>query len=473
MGSIPAFGGCGRGATLPKTMRNDERRVVISGLGLVCPMGIGLDATWAALAAGRGAVRKLAAFAVDGLPGDAGAEVAGFDPKSLAVPKHKKPLAKSLHKMARDIQFAVAAAEMAMFDAGLADGGVEPTRIGVDLGAGLISTELDELAPGINVASRPDGQFDYRLFGRLGIPEIPPLWLLKYLPNMAACHISILWDCQGPSNSITEAEAASLVAIGEATRIIASGRADVMVSGGSDSKIHPLSLVRMMLTGQMARWDGDPAGTCRPFDADRSGWVAGEGAGILILEEREHALKRGARIYGEILGFGSGCDANPGGGIDGRGTGLEVAMLAALRDAGLEPAAIGHVNAHGAATIASDAAEAAALGRIFGRETPITALKGFFGNSVSGCGAIELIASLLGINRGLIPHTLNCDRPAFDLDFVRDRPRATDNPVFLSVNVTRHGQAAAIVVRGERAGPPPDSRGADIRAEIAVPTAKG
>ena len=454
-------------------MRNDERRVVISGLGLLCPLGIGLDATWAALAEGRGAVRKLAAFAVDGLPGNAAAEVAAFDPKAIAVPKHKKPLAKTLRLMARDIQLAVIAAEMAMSDAGLADGGVDPTRIGVDLGAGLISTELDELAPGINVASQPDGRFDYRLFGRVGIPEIPPLWLLKYLPNMAACHISILWDCQGPSNSITEAEAASNVAIGEATRIIASGRADVMITGGADSKIHPLSLIRMSLLGQMSRWEGPASQACRPFDEARSGWVAGEGAGILILEEREHALRRGARIYGEVLGFGSGCDANPRGGIDGRGTGLEVAMRAALRDAELEPSAIGHVNAHGAATVVSDAAEAAALGRVFGRATPITALKGFLGNSVSGCGAIELIASLMGVNRGLIPHTLNCDRPAFDLDFVRDRPRPTDNPVFLSANVTRHGQAAAIVVRGERVAPLPEARGEDVRAVIAELASKG
>ena len=143
---------------------------------------------------------------------------------------------------------------------------------------------------------------------------IPPIWLLKYLPNMLACHISILLDCQGPSNTITEAEAASNLAIGEAARIIAKGRADVMISGGADSKIHPLSLVRMSLLDQMSRWQGDPSQACRPFDSGRDGWVAGEGAGILILEEREHALAAGRRIYGEILGFGSGCDANPAAG---------------------------------------------------------------------------------------------------------------------------------------------------------------
>ncbi len=433
-------------------MRNDERRVVITGLGLISPLGIGTSPNWDALAEGRGGIKKLQAFPVEGLPNDVGAEAPHFDPKSLAVPKHRKPLAKSLRVMARDIQLAVVAAEMAFADAGLVDGGVDPTRLGVDLGAGLISTELDELTPAINRATRPDGSFDFDTYGREGIPEIPPLWLLKYLPNMAACHISILWDCQGPSNSITQAEAASNVAIGEATRIIAKGRADVMVSGGSDSKIHPLSMVRATLVHQMSSWKGDPSAACRPFDRQRSGWVPGEGAGILILEDREHALGRGAKIHGEILGYGSSCDARAGGGIDPEGSGIENSIRAALRDAGLNPSEIGHVNAHGAATLAMDAAEARALRRVFGDSVPITAMKGYFGNSVSGCGAIELIASLLGVNQGTIPKILNCDEPdpEFALDFVTGQARSSTNPTFVSVNLTRHGQAAAVVVRGNK-----------------------
>ncbi len=431
-------------------MRNDERRVVITGIGLICPLGIGLEPTWAALSEGRGAVKRIQSFPVDGLPCEAGAEALGFDPRALAVPKHRKPLQKSLKYMARDIQLAVAAAEMAISDAGLAEGGVDPTRIGVDLGAGLISTELDELAPAINLATHPDGSFDFAVYGREGLPLIPPIWLLKYLPNMLACHISILWDCQGPSNSITEAEAASNVAMGEAFRIIAKGRADVMISGGADSKIHPLSLVRMSLLDQMSRWEGDLSAACRPFDRRRSGWVPGEGAGILILEEREHAIARGARIYGEILGYGSGCDARPGGGLDPEGVGTEVALRAALKDAGIEPSQVGHVNAHGAATVASDSAEARALNRVFGEEVPVTAMKGALGNLVSGCGAVELIGSLLAANRGLIPAIVNCDDPdpEFRLDLVTGSARPTHNPIFVNTNLTRHGQAAALVVKG-------------------------
>jgi 3-oxoacyl-[acyl-carrier-protein] synthase II len=432
-------------------MLSSERRVVITGLGLISPLGIGLEPFWSALDAGRGAVRKLESFAVAGLPGDAAAEIFGFDPKTLAIPKHKKPLTKSLKYMARDIQLAVGAAELAVADAGLADGGVDPTRIGIDLGAGLISSDLDELAPAINIATRPDGTFDFATYGREGIPTITPIWLLKYLPNMLACHISILCDCQGPSNSITEADAASNLAIGEAFRIIARGRADVMITGGADSKIHPLSLVRMSLLDQMARTDGDRAAACRPFDRRRNGWVPGEGAGILILEEREHALARGARIYGEVLGFGSGCDANPAGGLDPNGRGTEVAIRAALKDADVAPADVGHVNAHGAGTVASDLAEARALRRIFGEEgVPVVGLKGALGNAVSGCGAIELIGSLLGVNAGKIPRTLNCDEldPELGLNVVRGGSRTTENTVFVNTNLTRHGQAAALVVQG-------------------------
>ena len=440
-------------------MVRSERRVVITGLGLISPIGIGPDAYWSALVAGRSGVDHIKAFPVENLPTDVGGEVRDFDsdtwPKVYGLPDHRKAIKKNMKYMARDIQLAVAAAELAIADAGLANGGVDPTRLGVDLGAGLISTELDELAPAINQASKASGEFDYRTWGADGIPLIQPTWLLKYLPNMLACHISILLDCQGPSNTITQAEAASNLAVGEACRIIARGRADVMVSGGADSKIHPLSVVRMSLQNLMSHWKGDPSKACRPFDVHRDGGVPGEGAGILILEEREHARARGARIYGEILGFGSGCDARAGGGIDPQGAGTEVALRAALRDAGLEPREIGHVNAHGAATHISDLAEARAFHRVFGDDSPVpvTALKGYMGNLVSGCGAVELIASLLGVNRAAIPPTLNCDEPDPEcaLDIVRGAPRPVSNPIFLKTNLTRHGQAAALVIRGNPA----------------------
>ena len=249
-------------------MLRTERRVVITGLGLVSPLGIGTEPTWTALAGSRGAVRKIGAFAVEGLPNDVGGEVPGLDDdkamKAMALPRLRKEIGKKFKYMARDIQLSVTAAQLAFLDAGVEGAGVDPTRIGVDGGAGLISTELDELAPAIDAGFQNNGSFNYAAYAREGIGMITPIWLLKYLPNMLACHISILLDCQGPSNTITEAEAASNVAIGEAYRIIAKGRADVMITGGADSKIHPLSLVRMSLLDLMSRWKGEPSEACRP-----------------------------------------------------------------------------------------------------------------------------------------------------------------------------------------------------------------
>jgi 3-oxoacyl-[acyl-carrier-protein] synthase II len=433
-------------------MLGSERRVVITGLGLVTSLGDSPDRVWASLAEGKGMVRPLEAFRIAGLPTDVGAEIKDFDLyKNYTLPKYRAVVRKSRKYMARDIQLAVAAAQAAVQDAGLVDGGVDPTRIGIDLGAGLISSELDEIAPAIQNATVNGEPFDFQLWGRESIRAIEPIWLLKYLPNMLACHISILIDCQGPSNTITEADASSNLAIAEAARVIARGRADVMITGGADSKIHPLSVVRMALFENMSRWKGEPSQACRPFDRRRDGWVPGEGAGILILEEEQHARNRGARIYGEILGGGSGCDAMPAGGLDPEGSGTEVAVTAALEEAGVSPSEIGHVNAHGAATRIADVAEGRAFGRVFGpRGVPVTALKGYMGNLASGCGAVELICSLIGVNHGRIPAVLNCDQPdpEIDLDLVLKLPRQSRNSLFLNTNLTPNGQAAALVVRG-------------------------
>lgn len=433
-------------------MLGSERRVVITGLGFVTPLGDSPDRIWERIASGQGALGRVEAFPVSGLPNDIVAEIRDFDfLKGYALPKFRKALGKSRKYMARDIQLAVAAAQRAMSDAGLVDGGVDPTRIGIDLGAGLISTDLDELAPAISMASSNTGQFEFPVWGREGIGVIEPIWLLKYLPNMLACHISILMDCQGPSNSITEADASSNLAVAEAARIIARGKADVMVTGGADSKIHPLSMTRMALYDTMSRWDGEPSGGLRPFDARRDGTLPGEGAGILILEELGHALRRGATIHGEILGAGSGCDAVPTGGQDPDGAGTEIAVRSALREAGIKAEEVGHVNAHAAGFRVGDLAEARAFARVFGkRAVPVTGLKGYLGNIASGAGAVELIASLVGANRGLIPPTLNCDDldPACEIDVVTGSPRPAASPIFVNTNVTINGQAAAVVVKG-------------------------
>ncbi len=280
---------------------------------------------------------------------------------------------------------------------------------------------------------------------------IEPIWLLKYLPNMLACHISILIDCQGPSNTITEADASSNLAIAEAARIIARGRADIMITGGADSKIHPLSVVRMALFENMSRWKGEPSGACRPFDRRRDGWVPGEGAGILILEEEQHARQRGARSTARSWAVAPDATPCPPAGSIPTGAAPRLPSPPALEEAGLKPADVGHVSAHGSATKVSDLAEARAIKRIFGpRGIPVTALKGYMGNLVSGAGAVELICSLIAVNRGRIPAVLNCDHPEpeIELDLVLKTPRESRCPVFVNTSLTPHGQAAVVVVRG-------------------------
>ncbi len=296
-------------------MLGSERRVAITGLGLVTPLGRGPASTWAAISEGRGMVRPLEAFRIAGIPNDVGAEILDFDLKKYSLPRYWNALRKTKKYLARDIQLAVAAAQLAVVDAGLEDRGVDPTRIGIDLGAGLISSELDELAPAVAHACAAGDKFDFQVWGRESIEMMEPIWLLKYLPNMLACHISILMDCQGPSNTITEADASSNLAIAEAARIIARGRADVMITGGADSKIHPLSLVRMALFETMSHWKGDPSQACRPFDRHRDGWVPGEGAGIVILEEWSHAQNRGARSWARYWELALAATPCPGGAL--------------------------------------------------------------------------------------------------------------------------------------------------------------
>jgi 3-oxoacyl-[acyl-carrier-protein] synthase II len=276
--------------------------------------------------------------------------------------------------------------------------------------------------------------------------------MLKYLPNMPACHISILYDLQGPNNSITQAEAASTLAIGEAYRIISRGAADLMLAGGCDSKLHPLLMIRLGLLQISSRRNDTPEQACRPFDADRDGMVPAEGAGIVVLEALEHAQRRGAKMYAELLGFGSGCDAASSDRTQEEGVGLKIAIQAALRDAALLPSDIGYYNAHGVSTRDGDRNEAQALRAAIGDqalEIPVSAHKSNMGNTVAACGAIEIVAGALALQHGVIPPTINYAQPDPDcpLSIVAGSPRELKKAAFLSANVTRLGQAAALVAR--------------------------
>jgi 3-oxoacyl-[acyl-carrier-protein] synthase II len=272
---------------------------------------------------------------------------------------------------------------------------------------------------------------------------IPPLWMLKYLPNLLACHVSILHNAQGPSNSITETDVASLLALGEAYRIIGRNGADLFLAGGADTKMAPMAMVRQCLFGALSRRNHEPEKACRPFDRDRDGGVVGEGAGVLIVEELEHARRRGARIYGEVAGFGAAFDRGQ------TGKGLVQAMHAALGDAGITPDDIDHVNAHAQGSIANDPWEARAIHEVFGkRRVPVFAPKSYFGNLGAGGNTSELAASVLALTHGQVPQTLNYQTPdpACPVNVNRE-PFPVSKPYMLKLGMTDMGQCAAVVCR--------------------------
>lgn len=421
-------------------MNPGKRRTVVTGVGVVTPLGTGNETFWQALAAGKSGVMPLAAFAVDGLPFQIGAEVRDFDPKNFVKQR------KSLKVMARDIQLAVGAAQLVVEDSGLDVERVDPTRFGVNCGAGLIATDLDELGGPIDHSVNGTRKFDLKKWGAEGMERLFPLWMLKYLPNMPACHISITYNAQGPNNSITAGDASATLAMGEAFRVIARGGADLFITGGADSKIHPLSIVRLALLKRLSRRNDDPARASRPFDSERDGLVAGEGAGLVVFEELEHARGRGARIYGEVVGFGASCQPRH------PEKAIESAARRALADAGLVPADLGHVIASGTSCVDEDRREAIALAAILGDRAatiPVVAYKSYFGQLAAASGAVELIASLLAMKHGQLPPTLNfsrMDAGAPPLRIARDTTEFPSKP-FLTYDLSQSGQCAALIVR--------------------------
>jgi 3-oxoacyl-[acyl-carrier-protein] synthase II len=268
--------------------------------------------------------------------------------------------------------------------------------------------------------------------------------MLKYLPNMLACHVSIFHDAQGPNNTITESDAASLLALGEAHRILQRDAADFFLVGGAESKINPLSMVRQCLFEPLSQRNDAPEKACRPFDKQRDGLVLGEGGAVLAIEDLEHAKKRGARIYAELAGFGAAFDAKRSGG------GIARAARAAMKEAGIGSDDIDHINAHGLGSIDSDAWEARGLHEVFGAgKTPLFAAKAAIGNLGAGGGLSELAVSVLALHHGRLPGTLNHEEadPACPVTVHTGAPRPVQKPYALKVGFTQMGQCAAAVVR--------------------------
>jgi 3-oxoacyl-[acyl-carrier-protein] synthase II len=415
-----------------------KREIVITGVGVVSPIGIGSEAFWTALADGRSGVRLLDLFRTSDLPVPFGAVVDDFDPKQYVRPR------KSLKVMSRDIQLGFAAADLACAQAGLHDRPIDPDRLGIVFGADLIHCELSEL---VNVyrGCIVDGKFEFKHFGQRAMAEMYPLWMLKYLPNMPACHIGIAQDARGPNNSLTLGDVSSLSAVTEAMRVLERGQADAMIAGGTGSRIHPASWVRDPILNLSHR-SHDPAAASRPFDAQRDGTVNGEGAAAFLLETRPHAQARGATILARILGAAGTFEPCRNGEVL-RGRGIRQAISGALRDAGLLAGDVGHVNANGSSTILDDRIEAQAI-RDTLADVPVTAPKSFFGNLGAGTGAVEMAVSVLALQKGYVPPTLNYQYPDphCPVNVIHRQSLRINAPTALVLNHTNRGQAVAVVL---------------------------
>lgn len=418
------------------------RDVVITGLGVVCPLGVGADAYWQGLLAGQSGVERLPELPETDLPFRYVSRVKDFDAKQFVQPR------KTIKVMCQAIQSAYAASVMAMQHSGLAKESVSPDRFGVVLGSEMLYGELDEVLSvyrhGSPLTAEPLEHWSEAAF-----KELYPLWMLKYLPNMAACHISIAQDARGPNNSIVSGGASSLLAVMEAASAIRRGHADAMLAGGSGA-ISGFSCLAFRGWEHLSKWRGPPAQASRPFDRQRSGIVPGEGAGMLLLESRELAERRGAAILGRLAGWASAFEPPGGHSLHRTGRAIVQVIERSLAASGLAPGEIGHVNAHGEGSIHQDRAEAQAIHQTLG-DVPVTALKSYFGDLGAGSGAVELIGTVLALGQGRVPPTLNFDEPDPEcpVNVVQKSPLMTTNPTALALNQSYTGQSAAVVVARE------------------------
>ena len=427
-----------------------HQRVVITGMGLISPLGLTLDSFWKSLSEGKSGVSACAHE--DGLPIPYAAFASEFDGEISGFgeidPQLKKTIRKGLKLMSREIQMCVAATQRALLDADIAPGQLAPERVGTSIGSDYILTTSDELLDAVKACCDENGAFDFGVWGDRGLAKMNPLWQLKYLPNMPSSHVAICNDFRGVCNSVTLREASIGASIGEAVQIIASGKTDVMVVGATGSRLHPVKMIHALQTEQVARKTVAPEEICRPFDRNRCGMVLGEGAGTLVLESEEHALGRGARIYAEIpcgtyvIHFGR--DRVPH-----RRAALKHAMTELFYRTGTTAGQIGHVNAHGLSTETSDKAEARAIHEMFeGRHVPVTAAKSYFGNLGAGSGAVELIAGVLALQHQQLFPILNnmTGDPDCPMTPVREFG-APAGDSFVKLAVSPQAQATAILVR--------------------------
>jgi 3-oxoacyl-[acyl-carrier-protein] synthase II len=452
------------------------RRVVITGIGVVSPLGVGRGPFWDGLCAGRTGIGKPTIFDSSGFTTKLAAQLpVEFSAKDF-VPKSYR---KAVKVMARDSEIAVAAAKLAAEDAGLVTRGsldgaagtatYPSERMGCQIGAGLINAETDELTSALATSTDEKGTFDYRKWGAVeggggggGMNNLQPLWMLKYLPNMLACHVTIIHGCEGPSNTITCAEASGVLCMGEGMRVIQRDAADLCFTGGCESKVNLMGTLRWSLLNRLAPCSATdaPESVVRPFDPNAKGTILGEGGGLVVLEEREKAIARGASIYAEVAGFGAAHSPPPAyeeirtkqnlSGEDHPGDGVRFAVEAALADAGIGPGDIDAIVPTGSGIRDEDSEEAAGLRAVFGErlsQLPLITLTPFVGQTVAGHGGIQLAAAALAVRHQQLPARLNAGTPASGLHAGAAPQQTAKLKHVLVVSTALGGQNAAAVLK--------------------------
>lgn len=407
----------------------DDQRVVVTGLGAVTPVGNDVSTLWASLLAGRSGVGPITAFDASGLKTQIAAAVKDFDPEAVMNYKDAR-------RADRFTQLAFAAATEAVRDANLDLGREDLSRIGVYIGSGV---------GGIQTLLQQQDVLRSR-----GARRISPFLIPSMLVNTASGHIAIHFGLRGPNLAVVSACATGTDTIGTAFDLIRLGRVDVMVTGGSEAPICELAIAGFENMGALSAYNDEPARASRPFDANRDGFVIGEGAAVLVLESLAHAQRRGARIYGEILGYGNSEDAYHITAPREDGMGAAEAMAAALHQAGIAPQAVDYINAHGTSTLLNDAGETNAIKRVFGDHAyrvPISSTKSMMGHLLGAAGAVEAVICLKVLNEGILPPTINYETPdpICDLDYVPNVPRRADVRVALSNSFGFGGHNSVLV----------------------------
>ncbi len=433
-----------------------SRRVVITGMGQISPLGMELDSFWNALAQGDSGIRRIESLPGQVLPSPYAAEAREFTGHISDfgnVDKDQtRAIRKNLKVMCREIQMGVAAAQRALQHSGLAIGSYAPERAGVIFGSDYMMTLPEEFEKATQACLNSNGEFEFEKWAERGLPEVTPLWLLKYLPNMPASHVAIFNDMRGPNNSITLREASSNAAIGEALLTIARGHADLIIAGATGTRVHETRTVHSVLQDPVAAGDDELAGKCLPFDLNRQGMILGEGAGALVLESLEHAQARGATILGEVIGQSISTASTPDRKAD-RAAAVANALAMVCRDAEIEPGDIRHINAHGLGSQQSDWDEAAGIVRFLGnaaKDVAVVGLKSYFGNLGAGSGIVETVGSVLALQNGLLPATLGYSTADARCGLrVQGTPQEiSGDGVFINLNFSPQGQAAAVAIRG-------------------------